>query len=352
MPKISILVPVYNVEKYLKQCIDSLINQTFKDIEILLLDDGSTDSSSNICDDYAAIDSRIRVVHKKNSRYGHTMNVGLEHAIGDYIGIVESDDFAELTMFENLYNVAINDDADIVKSNFYFYFSINNHNEIFLNTNNCPTDKVINSNSNPELLELAPAIWSALYKKDFLNKNDIWFNETPGASYQDVSFSTKVLSKAQKVILKPEAYIHYRQDNENSSIKSFKKVNAIFDEYEEIKKFFKIYAQYENFYQNIFIKQYNDYVCNFLRVGSEYKQTFLDRFQNDFKVLYDKKLLKKEFFLNIKKYELKMLLKNKNKFMKLKLSSHKKVTFLQKIFSVKNEDNKKVLRLLGFKIKL
>ena len=104
---------------------DSVVNQTLKDIEIICVDDGSTDSSAAICDEYAAKDSRIKVVHKPNAGYGHSMNRGLENATGEYIGIVESDDFAELDMFENLYNLAKQNDADIVKSDFYLYWSYN-----------------------------------------------------------------------------------------------------------------------------------------------------------------------------------------------------------------------------------
>ena len=94
MTKISVVVPVYNVEKYLKECIDSIINQTLEDIE------GSTDSSLEILNDYAKKDSRIIVINKSNSGYGHTMNMGLNAATGEYIGIIESDDFADKNMFD------------------------------------------------------------------------------------------------------------------------------------------------------------------------------------------------------------------------------------------------------------
>lgn len=104
---------------------DSVVNQTLKDIEIICVDDGSTDSSATICDEYAAKDPRIKVIHKSNAGYGHSMNRGLENATGEYIGIVESDDFAELDMFENLYKLAKQNDADIVKSDFYLYWSYN-----------------------------------------------------------------------------------------------------------------------------------------------------------------------------------------------------------------------------------
>ena len=119
MCKVSILVPIYNVEKYLRQCLESVVNQTLKDIEIICINDGSTDSSPEIIREFASRDSRIKVIDKPNTGYGHSMNQGLKAATGEYIGIVESDDFAELNMFEVLYNTAKSNGAEIVKSNYW-----------------------------------------------------------------------------------------------------------------------------------------------------------------------------------------------------------------------------------------
>ena len=101
MPKVSIVVPVYNVEKYLDECIESIINQSLNDIEIICVNDGSTDSSLEILNNYAQKDKRIIVINKSNSGYGNTMNIGINAAKGEYIGIIESDDFADTKMFEN-----------------------------------------------------------------------------------------------------------------------------------------------------------------------------------------------------------------------------------------------------------
>ncbi|MBS7046628.1 MAG: glycosyltransferase family 2 protein, partial [Eubacterium sp.] len=106
MPKISIIVPVCNVEKYLSKCLDSIVNQTLKEIEIICIDDGSTDDSGAILDSYSQKDSRIKVIHKKNSGYGNSMNVGMDCAEGEYIGIVESDDCILPEMYEELYKAA------------------------------------------------------------------------------------------------------------------------------------------------------------------------------------------------------------------------------------------------------
>ena len=123
MAKVSILMPACNVEKFLKECMDSVVNQTLKDIEIICIDDGSRDSTGNILDEYAQKDNRIKVIHKANSGYGHSMNVGLQNATGEYIGIIETDDFADLNMFDELYKAAKENHADVVKSNYYSYVS-------------------------------------------------------------------------------------------------------------------------------------------------------------------------------------------------------------------------------------
>ena len=104
---VSIIVPVYNVEKYLKKCVDSIINQTYKKIEIILIDDGSTDNSSIICDYYSKIDSRINVVHKKNGGLSDARNRGLDIANGEYICFIDSDDYVNLSFVEDLYNALI-----------------------------------------------------------------------------------------------------------------------------------------------------------------------------------------------------------------------------------------------------
>ena len=124
MTKVSIVVPVYNVEKYLEQCLESIVNQTLKDIEIICVDDGSTDKSGEILDKYAADDARVKVIHKKNSGYGNSMNIGFDAAQGEYIGIIESDDYAELNMFESLYDCAVENRLDVLKSEYFYYYSI------------------------------------------------------------------------------------------------------------------------------------------------------------------------------------------------------------------------------------
>ena len=121
-PKVSVVVPVYNVEQYIFQCLESLRRQTIKDIEVICVNDGSTDNSAQIIQEFVSKDSRFRLIDKENEGYGKSMNIGIDAAIGEYIGILELDDFALLSMYEDLYEVAHKEDLDFVKGDFFRLF--------------------------------------------------------------------------------------------------------------------------------------------------------------------------------------------------------------------------------------
>lgn len=118
-PLLSILVPCYNVEKYVTQCLESILEQTYSNIEIICIDDGSTDSTPLILQNFSKRDSRIKIITKQNTGYGHSMNIGLEYAKGEFIGIVESDDFVSQSMFEKLMTNAIKHQLDISRCSFF-----------------------------------------------------------------------------------------------------------------------------------------------------------------------------------------------------------------------------------------
>ena len=115
MPLISVIVPIYNVEKYLDRCVDSIINQTYKNLEIILVDDGSPDNCPQMCDDYAKKDSRIKVVHKENGGLSDARNVGMEVATGEYVSFIDSDDYISLDFYETLLETIVDNDSDIVE---------------------------------------------------------------------------------------------------------------------------------------------------------------------------------------------------------------------------------------------
>lgn len=354
MPKLSILVPIYNVEKYLKECLDSIINQTLEDIEVICINDGSTDSCAEILEEYSAKDKRIKVINKENSGYGASMNIGLNTATGEYIGIVESDDFVKKTMYEDLYNIATKNKADIVKSDYFYYTTNNNQKRKAGKISKFRANKIITVKSYPQLLKMQPSIWSAIYKRDFLNNHNIRFLETPGASYQDTSFSFKVLALAKSIVLTNKAYLCYRQDNENSSVHAKDKIFIICDEYKEINEFINKYPEVKNIVNTQkLIKEYKAYMWNLKRVDEKHKDAFLDTFSNTFKEYYEAGDLNKEFYKKCGKKNIELLISDKKKFrahIDKITEEEKNSSKRRKLFSVRINSSRVSIILFGKRI--
>lgn len=315
MPKVSVIVPIYNVEKYLRQCLDSIIGQTLIDIEIICINDGSTDSSLGILMEYGKFDSRIRIINKENTGYGNSMNIGLRAAVGEYIGIVESDDFIENNMFETLYQHAVKYGGEVVKSN---YIEQGEKNAIFVE----PLVGILyGQNFSPRVEEYQqifyrmPCIWSALYKREFLLEKEIFFNETPGASYQDFSFNFKVLSCVDRLFLLKNAFLHYRIDNVNSSIHSPLKIYCIFDEFDEIYRFVETKINLKIALQFL-IEHLKYQYCwvNYKRISDCYKFAFLTRMAEEFSKAEKIGLLKQAYWNKDEWNDMQKLLYDREKF--------------------------------------
>lgn len=214
--KVSVIVPVYNQERYIEKCIESICRQTLKDIEIIIINDGSTDNTQQILERLKALDSRISLINKANSGYGASVNIGIEKAQGKYIGIVESDDFIAENMYEYLYNLNNNDTVDIVKGNFYDVYSGNN---FITNTEKVSVKNNIETNvtENPSILYGHPCVWSAIYKADFIKNNSIRFLEDPGACWVDNPFFFETIFRCRSFIYTKEPLYFYNHLNENSS---------------------------------------------------------------------------------------------------------------------------------------
>ena len=240
MPKISVIVPIYNVEKYLQQCLDSILVQSLQDLEIICIDDGSTDNSVNILDEISVKDSRVKVVHKENAGYGAAMNVGLDMATGEYVGIVESDDYVLPQMYETLYAVAVENDLDMVKSDAYYWLEKENFlSRIHTKSLDSYYDRVLDSLDRNYFFEFYMNIWTGIYKKSFLDENMIRFHESPGASYQDNGFWMLTCIYASRAMWINKAFYYYRQDNPMASVRDRGKIMAMTKEYEYIEDFLK-----------------------------------------------------------------------------------------------------------------
>ena len=183
-PKISVIIPIYGVEKYLRQCLDSVLAQTLRELEIILVDDGSKDKCPEIIDDYGKKDERIIVIHKENGGYGSACNVGFDKARGEYIAIVEPDDFIDYDMYEKLYKLAKENDCDVVKSLFVIFQEIPNSEPKKIINKWYTDDKFILQMPNcrftifehPEFLYFHPSIWSCIYRQKFLVENNFLYD--------------------------------------------------------------------------------------------------------------------------------------------------------------------------------
>lgn len=197
---VSVIVPIYNVDRFLERCFDSIFHQTYKNFEIIAIDDGSTDDSPALLDQFAQMDSRIKAVHQKNAGVAATRNNGLKMAQGDYVLFVDSDDTIAPLGMERLVKKAIASDLDIAYGA-GFRISITGKVAVPTNKPENLDDKVL---SGPEYMEKAirsksynNGVWNKLYKRSFLIDNELWFKE--GLVYEDILWSPQVFLKAQRV---------------------------------------------------------------------------------------------------------------------------------------------------------
>lgn len=218
-PKISIIVPVYKVELYLEKCINSILNQTFKDFELILVDDGSPDRCGEICDEYAKKDNRIVVVHKENGGQASARNVGLDIARGDYIGFVDSDDWIEADMYEVLYNMCNQTRCDIANCSSIIHFKDKT-------ITNGGHSLVIHNKEEAMLTMLEgvlydEVVWTKLINKDILD--GIRF--TVGIMYEDTDFTYRLIGKCDKVASIGEAKYHYIKREDSTMDRAIKEIS-------------------------------------------------------------------------------------------------------------------------------
>lgn len=237
-PKVSIIVPVYNVEKYLKRCIGSLRNQTLENIEIILVDDSSTDSSLEICKKSAEEDSRIKVIHKMNEGAGKARNAALEIATGEYIGFVDSDDFIDKDMFKTLYEKAEQYNSDLVMSGVLFvdgnmfseqgecirktYFEIDTHFETDEELKKLRMGIVGALPEDADDSKYGMSIWKNLFRHEIIKENNIVFESEREMLSEDALFMIDYISYIKKATGINEAFYNYCR-NEDSISKSYKK---------------------------------------------------------------------------------------------------------------------------------
>lgn len=330
MPKVSILIPAYNVEPYLHQCMDSVVNQTLKDIEIICINDGSTDRTLEILNEYAKNDNRIVVVDKINEGYGIGMNTAFSKATGEYIGIVEPDDYVPLEMYEELYNIASQNDLDFVKADFYRFITNENGeqvNTLFrLSPNAEDYNKVFNPSETPDAIRFVMNTWSGIYKRSFLEENHILHNTTPGASYQDNGFWMQTFIFAKRAMIVDKPYYMNRRDNQNSSVHNPNKVYTMNIEYDHIRDIFMQHPDlWERFKYMYWYKKYYSYDFTMKRIGDEFRDEYVQRISKEFKHAMDKGELSPDVFTVKGWHDINLLIEDPKRFCD-ELYRKKKVT--------------------------
>lgn len=223
LPAVSIIIPCYNVEKYLDRCMRSVLNQTLTNIEIILVDDGSPDQVPIMCDKYAQHDIRIKVVHKKNGGLGFARNSGLEIATGKYIAFLDSDDYVSNDMYQHLYDEAVNINADAVFCNFYVEESngrwwrsheVDEYTEFHANmVHGFMLDMIASSSTEKKERKYYMSVWHAIYRRDIIENNKIRFLSEREIASEDLPFQIDFLTASHLVTYIPGCYYYYCANN-------------------------------------------------------------------------------------------------------------------------------------------
>lgn len=253
--KISVIVPIYKVEDYLHRCVDSIINQTYTNLEIILVDDGSPDNCPMICDEYAKKDSRIRVVHKKNGGLSDARNAGLDIATGEYIMFIDSDDFVDIEMMESMMKNMIDNNVDMVVCNIKYVYE---------------DREVVKYNQADRILDRYEAMeeylkdgvvqavaWNKLYKKSLINN----MRYKVGKTNEDEFFTYKVVDKTDKIYYNSKPFYNYIQRNSSIMGKySIKRLDGVEASYERLnfikKKYPTLYEKEKKTFVNLCIYSY------------------------------------------------------------------------------------------------
>ena len=230
--KISVIVPVYRVEKYLKRCLDSIINQTYTNLEIILIDDGSDDSCGAICDSYAAKDSRVKVIHQTNKGLSASRNIGLKHSTGDFVAFVDSDDYINSHMFEHMMDALVDNNADIVMCDFQYVYSDSTQETLEKDIKVRDIEVFAGHKAQYLMCEdyisrvIYTVVWNKLYKKELFE--GIKYPE--GRIHEDEARTHELLYKAKTICYLKKPFYYYYQRPEgivNSSENSLKKLQLI-----------------------------------------------------------------------------------------------------------------------------
>jgi glycosyltransferase involved in cell wall biosynthesis len=268
MVKVSIIVPVYNVEQYLDRCLESLTSQTLKEIEIIVVNDGSPDNSQEIIDRYAKkFPKKIIALVKKNGGLSDARNYGMKYATGEYIGFVDSDDYVDINMYKTMYKKAKENNSDLVECDFYWVY---NDKKI--------KDKNVRYDLTNMMIHVRVAAWNKIYKREIIQRENIEF--PLGLRYEDIEFQYKLLPYLSRIDFVDEAFVYYIQRDGSIANTQNERVREIYAILNNVVDFYNeknLYTAYQDQLEYIYIK----YI-----LGSSYLRTIQIRDKNlRFKIL-------------------------------------------------------------------
>ena len=360
MYKVSVILPIYNVSQYLQECLDSVVRQTLKELEIICVNDGSTDDSLEIIQRYAEKDERIVVITGPNGGYGKAMNKGLDRATGEYVGIVEPDDYVSLTMFEDLYQIAKEHDLDIVKADFY-RFGRNDRGDMDMRYVNLDGKKerygqLLYPDQDPSLIKFVMNTWSGIYRRSMLEEYHIRHHETPGASFQDNGFFFKTTVRAKRAMIINHPYYRNRRDNPNSSVNNQEKVYCINIEYDYIRDYLmedkEIWERFKYMYT---WKKFHNYLFTINRIGDKFRLDYVQRMSAEFKRAKQQEEFYREMFTELEWRKMSLILEHPERYLTeyvnnsggIKQISQRETDQLRKeLESIKNSTTYKVGKLV------
>lgn len=217
MCKISVITPVYKVEDYIRKCIDSILNQTFTDFELFIVDDGSPDSCGRIADQYAEQDERIHVIHKENGGAPSARNAGIAQAKGEFLYFPDSDDWLEPTYLQELYDLAVKTNAQLVTSGYTMEYHENDKNQSYsvsVSEQNYGTQDMVRSHIHHYFDNMMMAVpWNKLYRTDYIKEKSILF---PNLKWDDLHFNMEVIKDIERVAISPSAGYHFNRSRQGS----------------------------------------------------------------------------------------------------------------------------------------
>lgn len=351
MPKVSIIIPVYNVEKYLRQCLDSVVNQTLTDIEIICVNDCSPDSSEKILSEYAQKDSRIKIITlEKNGGLGNARNVALKIVQGDYIMFLDSDDWLELDACEYAYNQISKNNNDFVVFGLYTYNQ--NTNERFINTKKIVPFLDIEGKSSALPIEINTPFfgngecWYKIYDRHFILDNKLEFDR---GTFEDQRFNVNILTLAKSISVLNKPLYNYRKSESSITTNSLNWKDYIYAKhraYDLLKENFSSEHKFRKYFLISVINYILFYFKKYSKLDKNIKKAFYKEINRLF-LIFDTENSFKDIRNDIDYKIFKIIINTENYYMFL----IKKVLFIS-IFSIRKVNNNMILTIFGIKLKI